>query len=301
MITFKQYLTEELVKTKRKSITHLQDMKPIQALEFLHSIASELKGKLKNIPIQIKADGLGARVGKDSKGKYFFETSNSGPIQKSKAFSTFTKEKGGDEVSMTRSLHYDDMYDEIEKSGIWKMLPTNSKLVVEIMYNPMAIEQDDKLKFVSVKYDKSKLGTLMTIVPIAVLDASTSEHLEDEQSIIKEFIKQSTPEIKIVSADLGKMTIDVSAELDSYSLIGPDAEYVLKSLKKVDKEKKAEYKQIISQLLNNLATSILAHPIKGKDILGDEIEGYVLDINGKLFKVTTPKFKQQKRDERQQH
>lgn len=69
--TFKQYLTEEIKTSKRQSITHLQDMKPVDALTFLHEIYHSFKGKLKDINIDLKADGLGARFGKDSKGKFF--------------------------------------------------------------------------------------------------------------------------------------------------------------------------------------------------------------------------------------
>ena len=48
---FREYLEEEghITKTKRGSIVHFQDMKPVDALEFLRKIADEFEGKLKDL------------------------------------------------------------------------------------------------------------------------------------------------------------------------------------------------------------------------------------------------------------
>lgn len=290
---------EEIATSKRKSIVHLQDMKPSDFLEFAHEISSAFKGKLKDINVDLKADGLGARFGKDSKGKFFFETSNSGPIQKAKAFSTFTAAKGASEVSITRALHYDDIYDALEASELWRDLPNDSKVTVEIMYNPMAEEAEDGIKFVSVKYDKSKLGSLMTVVPISVTVASNGEHHEDEKSIIADILNKSNKSIKVVSPKLGKLSLDVKAELEPMSLLGPDAEHVLKSLKHADRPKKQEYIAILNAVKEQIAAKILQHPIKGKDVLGNDVEGLIIEWSGKLYKITTPDFKAAKKAERQ--
>lgn len=297
-ITFKQFLTEEVAQTKRKGIVHLQDMRPLDFLQFAHEISSSFKGKLKDINVDLKADGLGARFGKDAKGKFFFETSNSGPIQKAKAFSTFTSAKGASEISITRAFHYDDIFDALEASNLWSDLPANCKVIVEIMYNPMSEEAEDGIKFVSVKYDKNKLGSLMTIVPISVIIASSGEHHPDEKDIIADILKKSSSEIKIVSPKLGKLSLDVKTELEPLSLIGPDVEQVIKSLKHADKQKKQEYIAILNAIKSEIADKILLHPIKGKDILGIENEGYILEWNGKLFKVTTSQFKANKKAEK---
>jgi hypothetical protein len=298
MLSFKQFLTEEIAQTKRKGIVHLQDMRPLEFLQFAHEISSSFKGKLKDINVDLKADGLGARFGKDSKGKFFFETSNSGAIQKAKAFSTFTAAKGASEVSIIRAFHYDDIYDALEASDLWHELPNNCKVVVEIMYNPMSEETEDGIKFVSVKYDKSKLGSLMTMVPISVTVAHSGEQHENEKQIIDDLLQKSNSKIKIVSPKLGKLSLDVKSELEPLSLIGPDAEQVIKSLKHADKQKKQEYIAILNAIKSEIADKILLHPIKGKDILGTENEGYILEWNGKLFKVTTQSFKNQKRQEK---
>jgi hypothetical protein len=302
MITFKEYLTEEsdIVKTKRQGIVHFQDMKPVEALQFLRKIKDELKGQLKDIPVTLKVDGGSLRFGKDKKGEYFLETGNSGPIQAKKAFSTFVKNKDGSDVMLHRALHYDDIYDHIEDSKIWHDLPDDTKVSCEILYNPMAdmAEEVDHLKFVSVKYDMRKLGKLMTLVPIHVTIASSGETHPEKDDIIDKLLSKSSEEIKIISPKLKNLNLDISAHLKPLESIGEDAERILKSLKHADKPLKQEYQVILNAIKAEVADAIMDHPIKGRDVLGKEQEGYVLELDGKLYKVTTPKFKQAKKDEK---
>lgn len=301
MITFKQFLSEEIAQTKRKSIVHLQDMKPVDTLEFLHEIAHSFKGKLKDIGVSLKVDGLGARFGKDVNGKFFFETSNSGAIQQKRAFSSYTANKGGNEVSIIRAFHYDDIYDIIEESDLWKDLPNDTKVVIEILYNPMAEEDEEGLKFVAVKYDKAKLGEVMTIVPISVTQASSGVHHEKNEEIIHSLLKKSNKKLKVVSPDLKTTSIDIKAALDPLRFLGVDAEHVIKSLKHADKPQKQEYIAILNAIKDEVAKLILQHPIKGKDMLGSKVEGLVIEWNGKLYKVTEPEFKAHKKADKKAH
>lgn len=300
--SFRQYLIQEeeseIAKTKRKGIVHLQDMKPVEALQFLRKIKDELKGKLDNIPVTLKVDGGSLRFGKDKHGHFFLETGNSGPIQHHKAFSTFTQNKGGSEVMIQRAMHYDDIYEHLEKSDLWKDMPNDTKVSCEILYNPMAEEDEDHLKFVSIKYDKQKLGKLMTLIPITASVSSSGEDHESKEEVIEDLLKKSSADIRVVSPKLGHLKLEVSAVLNPLSLIGDDGEQVLKSLKHADKPLKQEYQVILNAIKSDLADAIMKHPIKGRDVLGKDIEGYVLELDGKLFKVTTPSFKQAKRDER---
>jgi hypothetical protein len=304
MITFRQYLAEEseseIAKTKRQGIVHFQDMKPVEALQFLRKIKDEMKGKLKDIPVTLKVDGGSLRFGKDKKGEYFLETGNSGPIQSKKAFSTFNRDKGvTSEVIIQRAMHYDDIYDHIEDSKIWETLPNDAKVSCEILYNPMGEEvEDDHLKFVSVKYNAHKLGKLMTLVPITVTVSSTGAAHPDKDKIIDDLLSQSDKDIKIISPKLKPLTLDVEAHLKPLESIGEDAEQILKSLKHADKPLKLEYQVILNAIKARVADAIMQHPIKGRDVIGDEIEGYVVELDGKLYKVTTPKFKQAKKDEK---
>lgn len=304
MVSFKQYLKEEqestIAKSKKQSIVHFQDMKPLEALRFLRKVKDELKGKLKNIPVSLKVDGGSLRFGKDNKGNYFLETGNSGPIQEKKAFSKFVKNKDGSKLMLNRALHYDDIYDHIEESGLWEDLPKDTKIICEILYNPMAEfdEEVDHLKFVSVKYNMHKLGKLMTLIPIHVTIASSGETHPNEKTIIEDLIDQSNKEIKIISPKLKDLNLDISAHLAPLDSIGEDAEQILKSMKHSDKARKQEYQIILNAIKSDIADAIMEHPIKGRDVLGKEVEGYIIELDGKLYKLTTPKYKQSKKDEK---
>ena len=62
-----------------------------------------------------------------------------------------------------------------------------------------------------------------------------------------------------------------------------------------DKAEKEGIKAVIQKVKDELAEFIINHPgIKGKDMLGPNIEGLIMNINGKWIKTTTPEFKASK-------
>jgi hypothetical protein len=291
---FSKYLLEaEIASTKRKGMMHLEKAKPSEFLELARDIMQSSNGVLKDVKIGLKVDGAGIRFGKDSQGRFFFETSRSGPIQTSKAFSAHASLKDG--ADLTRAAHYDDMFEAIKNSKLWKDLPSDTKVVAEIMYNPMAEVIKDKVKFVSVTYDKSKLGSLMTIIPFDVVTSSTGKDHPEKDSILKSLIAKSICEVKVESANLKGTSFDVQTILKPIFALGSDIDTVLASRKAVDKDKKELYQIVIQNVKDQLAKFILDHPeIKDKDKFGPEIEGLVLDIGNRQFKVTTADFKASK-------
>ena len=284
----------DVTSTKRKTMVHLQDMKPAEFIELAKNIKHQLKGKLKGLPVALKVDGLGARFGVTKSGVKFFEGSRTGPIFTPKAFSSFAAGRGEqDPVKLERASHYDDIYDHLMKSKVLNHLPDDTKVVCEIFYNPMGDVEEDGITFVTVKYDKTKLGKLMTIVPHAVLVASSGEPHPESAAIIKKLLSQSTNDIKIITADLRMGTIDVSGIIDPIDSINPE---IAKSLKHADKQAKANALAVIQGIKNQLAEYILDHPaIAGKGMLGPEIEGLVLTLNNTNYKITTQKFKDSKK------
>lgn len=291
---FEKYLQEaEIAASKRKGMMHLEKAKPSEFLELARDIMKSGNGQMKDVKISLKVDGAGIRFGKDSQGRFFFETSRSGPIQQKKAFTAHASQKDGADLS--RASHYDDMYDHIEASNLWKDLPADTKVVAEIMYNPMAEILQDKVKFVSVTYDKSKLGSLMTIIPFDVVVSSTGKTHDDKDNIIKGLLKKTNSEIKVESANLKGATFNVETILKPIFALGSDIDSVLASRKASDKAKKELYQIVIQNVKDQMAKFILDHPeIAGKDKFGPEIEGLVLDIGDRQFKVTTSAFKASK-------
>lgn len=233
------------------------------------------------------------RFGKDSNGRPFFEGSRTGPIFTPKAFSTHAKSKNSAPDIVLRAGHYDDVWDIVTKSSLMKLIPKNTKVVCELFYNPMGELVDDGIKFVSIKYDKSKLGSLMTLVLFKVVTADTGEEHPDAANILSSLYKASTPAIKIINPALETIgDIDINAFADPILSLSQKSVDVLSSLKHADRESKKNVQAMIQTVKDELADYILNHKaIIGKFKLGPDIEGLVLDIDGRLVKVTTPTFK----------
>ncbi len=268
-------------------------MKDAEFVEFAKQTMDAFGGKLENIPMSLKVDGLGGRFGKSSTGVAFFEGSRTGPITTKNAFSTYAKSNNHDEIRLARAIQYDEIYDILIDSELTQSLPNDTKVVCEIFYNPMGTLEADGIKFVSVKYDPSKLGETMTIVPLDVVYASTGKQHPNASNIIANLLTKSNSKVKVVSPKLKlSHAIDVSAFLKPVSALDVTT---LKSLKHADKQSKKVLQEVIEIYKNKLAEFLLHHKdIVGKDILGPEIEGIVINVNGRDIKITTPEFKASK-------
>jgi hypothetical protein len=292
-VKFEKYLNEAIAATKRKDMMHLEKMKPLEFLALAREIMSKNKGILKDVKFSLKVDGAGIRFGKDASGKFFFETSRSGPIQKKNAFSEYASTNP--RADLERAKHYDAMFDQIEASNIWKWLPNDTKVIAEVLYNPMAEVIEDKIKFVSVLYDKSKLGSLMTIIPFAIVSASESAPVKDEKKLLAQLLKKGDSKIKIETAALPSRSLNVETIVKPALALGDDVEQILTSRKAADKEKKLLYNIVIQDVKDQLAKQILSLDLEGIDKFGKEIEGLVLDFGNRQMKVTTQTFKDSKK------
>ena len=295
MKSFQEYLIEQspdVVETRRSNMVHFQDMKPIEFINFLREIKDTMGGKLTDLKTVMKVDGLGYRFGRDRNGRIFVEGSRTGPIFDDKAFSTYAKEHSIDPEVIARAEHYDDILSLFKNQSFMRVVPDDRKVVCEIFYNPMAVESETGITFVTVEYDKTKLGKMMTILPYNVTVASTGDPAPDEQRIINDLLSQSNSDIKILNPRLKMGTIDINAFIDPVLSLGPNAINVLISRKAVDKPSKEIILGVINKAKDELAEYLLDHPeIVGKYNLGPNIEGIVLHIRGKVFKITTPEFK----------
>lgn len=302
MITFKQFLSEEVMASKRKSLVHLQQMKPLEFLEWAKGIHSNTGGVLKDLGVTLKVDGLGARFGKSNDGQFFFEGSRTGPIFHEKAFSAHAKSKGSKDEVVKRAAHYDDMFDLLKSAAVTKAVPNGAKVVCEIFYNPIGTHTAGSSVFVSIKYDTAKLGKIMTIVPITVLDATTGEEHSDRAAIMKKLYSASNNDVKIVDPLLKSKSIDIKAQIKDVVKYGDKEIELLNSRKAVDKPAKEALINALQDAKDELAQYLLDHPgIEGKEILGKDLEGLVMNVNGSPVKVTTQDFKDKKRAEREAH
>ena len=288
--TVKEDTADSVVKTKRKGLVHLEKMPDLEFVEFFR----EVNPKLKNLPVTLKVDGVGGRFGKDEKGKPFFENSYSGPVFEPGRFSAYAKTRpDASEGMIDRSKKFDILFDVVIGSSVMAAVPNNTKVICEFLFNPLGEESDSTVKFVSIEYDKSKLGSELTIVPIDVIVASTGEEHPQKNKVISDIMKKSSDKIKVVSPKLvQKGEIDITAIIDPIKTLDDEAVKKIKSLKAADKEEKARIKEIIQVVKEKMAKYILDHPsIVGKDILGPDVEGLVVNLGGRNIKITTQAFK----------
>ncbi len=285
---------EGVLASPRQGIAHLQKMNDIEFINFVSGIKNELQGKLNNVHMHLKIDGLGCRFGKDKNGRPYFESSHSGPIFVGGMFSRHAENKGFTGEKLERARHYDNIFHSITNSDFVERLPNDTKVSCELLYNPMAEVTDVGLKFVSVSYDKKALGRLMSIVPFEVTVASTGEPHPDNEKIIKMLYQSSTDSVKFIDNNLTQEgDIDVNAIIDPVLSLNEKSIAILQSRLKSDREEKQQLKAFIQSVKEELADFIINHPgIIGKDKLGKDIEGMVFKPKGTSpFKVTTPDFK----------
>lgn len=292
MKSFKEYL-QETIQTRRQGIIHFYDMKPVEFINWAKNLKTEFKGILKNIKVNSKLDGLGARFGKDVSGRIFFEGSRTGPQFEPKAFSNYARGKGSSADVIERSCHYDDMLEIFQKAPFMKSIPNNTKIICEIFYNPMAELTDSGIRFVTITYDKKKMGKLMTIAPYNALLADSGDPHPDEAEIIKNLINESSDDIKIISPSLKMGEIDLSAMIDPITIFDQESIEILQSRKAIHREIKQSLINIIQAAKDQIADYILNHPgIEGKFNLGPEIEGIVMWLDSGPHKITTKDFQQ---------
>ena len=279
----------------RQGIQHLQKMNDLEFIELVKRIKSYMHGKLGSVKMSLKIDGLGARFGKDVNGQPFFESSHSGPIFRGGMFSQHAASKGLTGERLDRAKHYDTIFDLITKSRFIQMLPNDTKIVCEVLYNPLAEITDTGLKFVTVTYDRAALGDPMSIVPIAAQIASTGEPHPHSDAIVEKLHRIGQENgIKFIDSKLTVSgDIDVNAVIDPILSLNDKSIEILQSRKKVDAAEKAQVKTLIQTVKEELANFILSNPnISGLDRLGKDIEGIVISGNDMpTLKVTTPDFK----------
>lgn len=283
----------------RKGVVHLEKMKDIDFLDLLDELKDEGGNtfRLNNIAMTVKIDGMGGRFGKDRNGRPFFESSSSGPIFEPGAFTTFAQNRGiTDPVQLERAQKYDDLYNEvmevitlIDKQLGPKFLQ-DVKVHCEVLYAPMATEDEGGLKFVSVVYDKLPEGVNLALVPLFIEIASTGNtHPKNDA------IKQKLVDLDQLGASMfidNKLVHE--GDLDVTGIIAPleNVEELRGMLTSGKRALKAEASTAIEPIKNALAKAIINNPgIVGKDKLGSTYEGIILYTNKGPVKITSPEFK----------
>jgi hypothetical protein len=289
---------EEVKAQFRKNMPHLRDLKPADLLDLIDEIHDGNGNfKLQNIPLNVKVDGFGGRFGKDAEGKPFMATSNT-PPRYAPSFVKYHQEKGTtDPEILGRAQNFDKLFLEMMNaiklvdSKLGPEFLVNKQVTCEVLFLPFATETPEgKLKFVGIHYDKLPEGIQLALVPFRVVDATSGEDLGDAQSVVKQL------------TGLGKqgsvMFIDNSLTqkegLDVTAIVPPveNIEQIKAMLSSGKLAQKREAKEILAPVALALEKAIQEDPnILGKDLLGQDYEGIVINSRLGPIKVTSSQQK----------
>ena len=282
----------------RKGMPHLRDLKPIDLLDLIDEIHDGNGSfKLQNIPLNVKVDGFGGRFGKNSEGKPFMGTSRTEPRYQA-SFVDYHQKKGTQDPDILgRAKLFDDLFGEMMNavklvdSKLGSKFLVNKQVTCEVLFLPFATETPEgKLKFVGIQYDKLPEGVQLALVPFAVVDADSGNDIDNASEVIKKL------------TGLGRqgsvMFIDNSLTqndaLDVTAIVPPleNIEQIKSLLSSGKLAQKREAKELLAPVALALEKAIINDPnIVGKDMLGKDYEGIVLNTRLGPVKITSAEQK----------
>ena len=283
----------------RKGMPHLRDLKPADLLDLLDEIHDGNGNfKLQNMPLNVKVDGFGGRFGKNAEGKPFMGTSRTEP-RYAAGFAKYHQEKGTtDPDILGRARLFDNLFNEMMKaiaqvdSKLGADFLVNTQVTCEVLYMPFATETPEgRLKFVGIQYDKLPEGVQLALVPFRVVQADTGEDLPDSAKVIK----QLTSIGQVGSTMFIDNSLTQNDALDVTAIVPPlDNIEQLKALLASNKlAARREVKDALAPVALALEKAIISDPnIIGKDMLGKDYEGIVLNTRLGPVKVTSAEQKQ---------
>lgn len=283
----------------RKGMPHLRDLKPADLLDLLDEIHDGNGNfKLQNMPLNVKVDGFGGRFGKNAEGKPFMGTSRTEP-RYAAGFAKYHQEKGTtDPDILGRAQLFDNLFNEMMKaigqvdSKLGADFLVNTQVTCEVLYMPFATETPEgRLKFVGIQYDKLPEGVQLALVPFRVVQADTGEDLPDSAKVIK----QLTSIGQVGSTMFIDNSLTQNDALDVTAIVPPlDNIEQLKALLASNKlAARREVKDALAPVALALEKAIISDPnIIGKDMLGKDYEGIVLNTRLGPVKVTSAEQKQ---------
>lgn len=288
----------EVCITKRKNLKHLRDMKLKDFVLFCKKLMANNAGIL-HTRAALKVDGLGARFGVDKTGRVFFESSNSGPVYEPGDFLKYTIKKYPSprpEEIIIRAAQYDNLLLFFKEWEAMKYVPKNTKVVCEILWRYLDKNEWNAptAKFVHTEYDRNLIGRILTIVPIRFENAETGEDITEESyRVMYDLVYHSNSYCMVVDPALKRVALDLQMIIEPVYLFTGDYMRVLDSRFKIDAPAKKELLETINQAKEKLERLLSDDRVfPGKYMLGPNVEGIVIMLDGENYKVTTPSFKE---------
>jgi hypothetical protein len=289
----------------RKGMPHLRDLKPADFLDLLDEIHDGNGNfKLQNIPLNVKIDGFGGRFGKNAEGKPFMGTSRTEPRYQA-GFLKYHQEKGTTDTDvLSRAKSFDDLFVEMMnavKMADSKLGPdflVDKQVTCEVLFLPFATKTEEgKLKFVGIEYDELPKGVNLVLVPFRVVQASTGEEIPDEDQVIQTLTElgQNGSVMFMSNRLVQKDGLDVTEIINPLENIEELKSIVSGTAGKRDRaslELRKQVEEKLKPIQIALEKAIDEDPnIIGKDKLGQDYEGIVINSRLGPIKVTSEKQK----------
>ena len=289
----------------RKGMPHLRDLKPADFLDLVDEMRSEGgRFKLQNIPLNVKIDGFGGRFGKNSDGKPFMGTSNTEPRYQA-GFVAYHQQKGTtDPEILGRAANFDKLFNEVMNaikavdSRLGEDFLVDKQVTCEVLFLPFATKTDEgRLKFVGIEYDQLPKGVDLVLVPFRVVKASTGEDLPDANKIVSALTELGhNGSVAFMSNKLAqKEALDVTEIINVLDNIDELKSIVSSTAGKRDRasvQLRREVEEKLKPVQIELERAIDEDPnIVGKDLLGQDYEGIVINSRLGPVKVTSQKQK----------
>ena len=289
----------------RKGMPHLRDLKPADFLDLIDELQSEGgRFKLQNIPLNVKIDGFGGRFGKNAEGKPFMGTSRTEPRYKAGFVDYHTQKGTTDPEILGRAANFDKLFDEmmtaikLVDSKLGPDFLVDKQVTCEVLFLPFATQTDEgKLKFVGIEYDNLPQGINLVLVPFRIVEASSGDEVPDQDTVVQQLAELGqTGNVMFMSNRLTqKEGLDVTEIINPLENLDALKQIVSDTAGKRDRaslELRREVEAKLKPVQIALEKAIDEDPnIVGKDNLGQDYEGIVINSRLGPIKVTSQKQK----------
>ena len=289
----------------RKGMPHLRDLKPADFLDLVDELRSEGgRFKLQNIPLNVKIDGFGGRFGKNADGKPFMGTSRTEPKYEA-GFVKYHQEKGTtDPEILNRAANFDKLFDEMMKAikvadaKLGSDFLNDRQVTCEVLFLPFATKTEEgQLKFVGIEYDQLPKGVDLVLVPFRVVKASTGEDVDNADEVIDKLTGLGqNGSVMFMSNRLAQQeALDVTEIINVLDNLDELKNIVSDTAGKRDRtsvQLRREVEEKLKPVQIELEQAIDNDPnIIGKDMLGQDYEGIVINSRLGPIKITSQRQK----------
>jgi hypothetical protein len=289
----------------RKGMPHLRDLKPADFLDLVDELRGEGgRFKLQNIPLNVKIDGFGGRFGKNADGKPFMGTSRTEPKYEA-GFVKYHQEKGTtDPEILNRAANFDNLFDEMMKAikvadaKLGSDFLNDRQVTCEVLFLPFATKTEEgQLKFVGIEYDQLPKGVDLVLVPFRVVKASTGEDVDNADEVIDKLTGLGqNGSVMFMSNRLAQQeALDVTEIINVLDNLDELKNIVSDTAGKRDRtsvQLRREVEEKLKPVQIELEQAIDNDPnIIGKDMLGQDYEGIVINSRLGPIKITSQRQK----------